>query len=72
MDVGGGKPIAFTENGQMPNIVQLAASQPNWVYWSTWWGFEGADSGNTSALYDANYGDPRVLTLDEVNLPACR
>ena len=71
MQVGGGKPIAFTENGQMPDLPQLSASQPNWVYWSTWWGFEGADSGNTSVLYDANYGDPRVLTQDEVNLPAC-
>jgi mannan endo-1,4-beta-mannosidase len=71
MDVGGGRPIAFTENGEMPNIPNLTAGQPNWVYWATWWGFEGADSGNTSALYDANYNDPRVISQDEVAVPGC-
>ena len=71
LEVGGGRPIAFTENGEMPNIPALSGSQPNWVYWSTWWGFEGADSGNSDTLYATNYDDPRVLTQDEVSVPGC-
>ena len=71
MSVGGGRPIAFTENGQMPDIPAISGSQPNWVFWSTWWGFEGADSGNSDQLYSRNYGDPRVITQDEVSLPDC-
>jgi hypothetical protein len=55
----------------MPNIPTLSANQPNWVYWATWWGFEGADSGNTDALYSTNYDDPRVITQDEVSVPSC-
>jgi mannan endo-1,4-beta-mannosidase len=71
LEVGGGRPIAFTENGEMPNIPTLSANQPNWVYWATWWGFEGADSGNTDTLYSTNYDDPRVITQDEVSVPSC-
>src|SRR5690606_8913056 len=40
--------------------------QPYWVYWCTWWGFEGANKGNTDALYARNYNDPAVITQDEV------
>jgi hypothetical protein len=68
MSLGGGKPIAFSENGEMPNIPAISTEQPNWVYWATWWGYEDASS---DALYSTNYGDPRVLTQDEVNVPAC-
>ena len=71
MELGEGRPIAFTENGQMPNLASMQSTQPNWVYWSTWSGFEGADAGNTSALYDSVYGSPRVLTRDELTVPAC-
>jgi mannan endo-1,4-beta-mannosidase len=66
-----GKPIAITENGEMPNVPALRGTQPNWVYWSTWWGFETAESGNPDSLYQAVYGDPATLTQSEVTLPAC-
>jgi mannan endo-1,4-beta-mannosidase len=66
-----GKPIAFTENGQMPDIPALKATQPYWAYWATWWGFETANRGNTDALYASVYGDPSTLTQDEVALPPC-
>ena len=58
----------------MPDIPAIKDSQPNWAYWATWWGFEsqGANSGgNTDAFYSQVYGDPRVITQDEVDLPAC-
>lgn len=67
--LGGGKPIAIAENGTMPDIPTLRATQPYWVYWSTWWGFEDAGHGNTDALYTKNYGDPSVITQDEVSIP---
>jgi hypothetical protein len=53
----------------MPDIPTLRATQPYWVYWSTWWGFEDAGHGNTDALYTKNYGDPSVITQDEVSIP---
>jgi hypothetical protein len=55
----------------MPNVPALRGTQPNWVYWSTWWGFETAESGNPDSLYQAVYGDPATLTQNEVTLPAC-
>jgi mannan endo-1,4-beta-mannosidase len=68
--LGGGKPIAIAENGQMPDIPTMRATQPYWVYWSTWWGFESASHGNTDALYTKNYADPSVITQDEVSIPS--
>jgi mannan endo-1,4-beta-mannosidase len=69
--LGGGKPIAIAENGVMPTLSTLLVNQPYWVYWSTWWGFEGTanNSTNTDALYTENYANPAVITLDEVVIP---
>ncbi len=65
--VGGGKPIAITENGTMPtNFSAWRTEQPYWVYWLTWWGFEGAGMGNTDALYTEVYSDPSVITQDKI------
>jgi beta-mannanase len=68
--LGNKKPIAITENGTMPDIATLLQEQPFWVYWLTWWGFEGVDanvkSENTNDLYTKNYTNPAVLTQDEV------
>jgi hypothetical protein len=69
--LGGGKPIAITENGEMPDIPAIQDAQPSWVYWATWWGFEDAASGNTDADYASVYGAERTLTQDEVDLPGC-
>jgi mannan endo-1,4-beta-mannosidase len=68
--LGGGKPIALAENGTMPDIPTLRKTQPYWVYWSTWWGFEGEGEGNTDALYTKNYSDTSVITQDEVKIQA--
>jgi mannan endo-1,4-beta-mannosidase len=64
--LGGGKPIAIPENGQMPDIATIRATQPYWVYFCTWHGFE---SSSSDALYTKNYGDPSVITQDEVLIP---
>ena len=72
LKLGGGKPIAFTENGPIPDVPALRADQPKWVYWLTWWGFENTVSGtqmNSDAAYTRVYGDPSVITQDEVSLP---
>jgi mannan endo-1,4-beta-mannosidase len=66
--LGGGKPIAIAENGTMPDLTTLLTEQPYWVYWSTWWGFEGSGKGNTDALYSKNYGLAAVITQDEVSI----
>ena len=66
--LGGGKSIAIAENGTMPDLTTLRTDQPYWVYWSTWWGFEGAGKGNTDALYSKNYGLSAVITQDEVSI----
>ena len=66
--LGGGKPIAIPENGQMPDIPTIRTTQPYWVYFSTWHGFESG-SYNSDALYTKNYGDPSVITQDEVSIP---
>lgn len=68
---GGGKPLAITENGQMPDVGTFKSAQPNFVYWATWWGFEKSDKGNTDALYTSNYSDAATITQDEVSVPAC-
>jgi hypothetical protein len=65
--LGGGKPIAITENGTMPtNFAAWRTEQPYWVYWLTWWGFEGSDKNNTDELYNQVYNDPSVITQDEI------
>jgi mannan endo-1,4-beta-mannosidase len=66
--LGGGKPIAIAENGTMPDLSALLTQQPYWVYWSTWWGFEGSEKGNTDALYTKNYGLAAVITQDEITM----
>jgi mannan endo-1,4-beta-mannosidase len=68
--LGAGKPIALAENGTMPDIRTLRVKQPYWVYWATWWGFEGESEGNFDSLYTKNYSDSSVITQDEVTLPA--
>ncbi len=71
LKLGENRPIAFTENGPMPDIAALRLEQPMWVYWLTWWGFENSVNGvtmNADAMYAKNYGDESVLTQDEVNL----
>jgi hypothetical protein len=64
--IANGKPLAISENGEMPNIATLKANQPNYVMWCTWHGYQGADKGNTDALYSSNFGNSLAITLDEL------
>lgn len=64
-ELGNHKPMAITECGTMPTIPSLRNEQPFWVYWCTWWGFEGTDKGNTDELYTLNYSHPEVITQNE-------
>lgn len=70
-ELGKGKPIAITENGEMPHVPTLRESQPFWVYWTTWWGHEGENENNSTRLYGDNYGDAHVRTQGEVTLSRC-
>ena len=67
--LGGGKPLAITENGEMPMVSSLKNAQPNYVYWLTWHGFQSAADGNSDQLYDENYQHPLTITRDEIDIP---
>jgi len=66
--LGGQRPIAFTENGQMPELALLRNTQPRWVYWTTWFGDESSSSDD---LYRDNYVtlEPYVVTQNETFQP---
>ncbi|HSQ42533.1 MAG TPA: glycosyl hydrolase, partial [Fibrobacteraceae bacterium] len=63
---GGGKPIGISENGPMPNITELKATQPYWTFFCTWFNFEDS-TYNSDELYDSVYSDVKVVTQDEIN-----
>jgi mannan endo-1,4-beta-mannosidase len=68
-ELGNGRPIAITENGSFPSdFGSWRVEQPYWVYFMTWWGFEGDEKGNTQVLYDEVYGHSSVITQGELNL----
>jgi mannan endo-1,4-beta-mannosidase len=65
--LGNGRPIAITENGNFPvNFDSWRSEQPYWVYFMTWWGFEGVEKGNTQTLYNEVYEHSSVITQDEI------
>jgi len=68
LQLGDQRPIAITENGQMPDLATLRKTQPRWVYWSTRTGDETSSSQN---LYRDNYVilDDYVITQDETFQP---
>jgi len=68
LQIGEQRPIAITENGQMPDLVALRSSQPRWVYWTTWFGDESTSS---QELYRDNYVmlEPYVVTQNETFQP---
>jgi hypothetical protein len=73
MAIGKGKPVGISENGRMPDVPKLFAEGQHYVFWVTWWGFEGADrtdglSGNPDTLYTRNYSSPYTITEDEIKL----
>jgi len=68
LQLGDQRPIAITENGQMPDLATLRITQPRWVYWVTWFGDEESSSAE---LYTANYVtlEPYVITQNETFQP---
>jgi mannan endo-1,4-beta-mannosidase len=73
MAIGKGKPVGISENGRMPDVPKLFAEGQHYVFWVTWWGFEGADrtdglSGNPDSLYTRNYSSAYTITEDEIKL----
>ncbi len=64
--LGGGKPLAVTENGPMPDFRSVGDAQPGWTYFSTWWGFERAPY-NPNERYDGAYRAPGSLTLSDID-----
>lgn len=68
LKLGKGRPIAITENGQMPDFEILKRDMPRFCYFATWFSFETPNHGNTDALYTKNYGDPWAITADEIKL----
>lgn len=63
--LGGGKPIALGEIGDLPPDSVLTA-QTSWT-WFMVWGYFINKRFNTPEQVKALYANPRVLTLDEVN-----
>ena len=66
------KPVAISENGTMPTVADLFTQGQYYVYWATWFGFEGStvsdgEPGNPDALYTSNYTDPHTITRDNIN-----
>jgi len=68
IELGGGKPIAMGEVGQLPESVSLLEEQPGWTWFMVWGYFIGRSSGPEEqvALVRSFYESPKVLTLDEV------
>ena len=66
LKVAGPRPVALTEVGAVPTTAQLAA-QPRWTWFMVW-----AEMLRRSSptLVQHTYADARVLTRDEVSLPA--
>ena len=66
LKVAGPRPVALTEVGAVPTTAQLAA-QPRWTWFMVW-----AEMLRRSSptLVQHTYADDRVLTRDEVSLPA--
>jgi mannan endo-1,4-beta-mannosidase len=70
--LGANRPIAITENGQLPPITMLrAGGQTHWVYWLTWFDrYSTAAAGdgklpdNSLTRYQAALNEPSVVWCD--------
>jgi len=60
-----GKPIAICENGTLPDISVLMQSQPKYVYFNTWAGWEGSGQNGLISQY---FNNPRTTNAGGVNL----
>lgn len=72
--LGGGKPVAMGEIGQLPREVSVFEEQPAWTWFMVWGYFVSGHRGdeNHLALVRSIYDSPRVLTLDEIDFDGRR
>ena len=63
--LGGGKPVAIGENGELPNPGLLQTSQPGWTWFMTWG--KMLRENNRDNTIRAVYAHPYVLTRDEID-----
>ena len=72
--LGGGKPVAMGEIGQLPREVSVFEEQPAWTWFMVWGYFVSGHRGdeNHLALVRSIYDSPRVLTLDEISFDGRR
>ena len=63
-----GSIIAFQYHMTQPNLPDGSGFSAMNIKGSTWHGFEST-TYNSDALYTKNYGDPSLITQDEVSIP---
>ena len=68
VQLGGGKPLAMGEIGQLPKSTELFYEQPDWTWFMVWGYFIGShrNTEDHKAVVKSIYDSPRVLTLDEI------
>jgi len=69
VELGGGKPIAMGELGQLPRTLDTFEEQPQWTWFMVWGYFIGGHRGAEDHLnlVRSIYDSPRILTLDEIS-----
>ena len=69
VELGGGKPIAMGELGQLPRSLDTFEEQPQWTWFMVWGYFIGGHRGTEDHLnlVRSIYDSPRILTLDEIS-----
>jgi mannan endo-1,4-beta-mannosidase len=67
--LGGGKPVAMGEIGQLPREVSVFEEQPAWTWFMVWGYFINGHRGDEGHLdlVRSIYDSPRILTLDEIS-----
>lgn len=69
VELGGGKPIAMGEIGQLPKDLAVFEEQPAWTWFMVWGYFINGHRGDEGHLdlVRSIYDSPRILTLDEIS-----
>ena len=69
VELGGGKPLAMGEVGQLPRELSVFEEQPRWTWFMVWGYFIGGHRSTEDHLdlVRSIYDSPRILTLDEVS-----
>ncbi|MGQ4650638.1 glycosyl hydrolase [Lyngbya aestuarii] len=67
LKLGGGKPIALGEVGELPDPAKLQTEQPRWVWFMEW--REYLTEKNDEDWIHQVYNHPFTLTLDKIDIP---